>query len=297
VNVVPFLGACGVGIGAAACAGIAKPPTARLSSRVRGYAVVARAALGRPPEPARRASMRSTLLARVSAAMESRSDDAIALALRQAGMPDLSPDDVRVRQVVRAAVGAFAGGVAVALTVRTPMLVLGAAAAGGIWGATSERRRVDRAIAHRNARLRQELYTVNQLLAMHLRTGAGPIQAVQRVVARGHGVLVSDLAEILTWIGAGMSESDAYRRAAELTGERSATRTYRLLAAGIERGGDLSAGLLALSADLRDARREQLHKDAVRRRAAMLVPTIGILAPIMLLFIAAPLPSIVLGHR
>jgi hypothetical protein len=29
----------------------------------------------------------------------------------------------------------------------------------------------------------------------------------------------------------------------------------------------------------------------------MLIPTIGILAPIMLLFIAAPLPSIVLGQR
>jgi hypothetical protein len=101
----------------------------------------------------------------------------------------------------------------------------------------------------------------------------------------------------LTWIGAGMSEGDAYRRAAELTGERCAARTYHVLASGIERGGDLSGGLLALSADLRDARREQLHKDAVRRRAAMLVPTIGILAPIMLLFIAAPLPSIVLGHR
>ena len=35
------------------------------------------------------------------------------------------------------------------------------------------------------------------------------------------------------------------------------------------------------------ARREQMHKDAVRKRAAMLVPTIAILAPIMLLFIAA----------
>jgi tight adherence protein C len=75
------------------------------------------------------------------------------------------------------------------------------------------------------------------------------------------------------------------------------TRTYQLLAAGVERGVDLGNGLLALSGDIRDARREQMHKDAVRRRAAMLVPTIAILAPIMLLFIAAPLPSIVLGHH
>jgi hypothetical protein len=40
-----------------------------------------------------------------------------------------------------------------------------------------------------------------------------------------------------------------------------------------------------------------VRKQAIRRRAAMLLPTIGILAPIMLLFIAAPLPSIVFGHH
>jgi hypothetical protein len=65
----------------------------------------------------------------------------------------------------------------------------------------------------------------------------------------------------------------------------------------VERGADLAEGLLALSAQLREARREAVRKQAVRRRAAMLLPTIGILAPIMLLFIAAPLPSIVLGHH
>ena len=104
------------------------------------------------------------------------------------------------------------------------------------------------------------------------------------------------------WIARGLDvlvlgEAEAFRRAAELTPEPSAARTYQLLAAGVERGVDLGGGLLALSSDIRDARREQMHKDAVRRRAAMLVPTIAILAPIMLLFIAAPLPSIVLGHH
>jgi hypothetical protein len=94
-----------------------------------------------------------------------------------------------------------------------------------------------------------------------------------------------------------MAEGDAFRRAAELTPEPSAARTYQLLAAGVERGVDLGSGLLSLSSDIRDARREQMHKDAVKRRAAMLLPTIAILAPIMLLFIAAPLPSIVLGHH
>ena len=57
------------------------------------------------------------------------------------------------------------------------------------------------------------------------------------------------------------------------------------------------AGCSALSEDLRDARREEMRKTATKRRAAMLVPTIAVLAPVMLLFIAAPLPSIVFGGR
>ncbi len=56
-------------------------------------------------------------------------------------------------------------------------------------------------------------------------------------------------------------------------------------------------GCAALSEDLRDTRREEIRKSATKRRAAMLVPTIAVLAPVMLLFIAAPLPSIVFGSR
>ena len=122
-------------------------------------------------------------------------------------------------------------------------------------------------------------------------------EAVQRLVARGRGAVVVELRDVLVWIRSGMGEAAGFRHAAEGTPEPSAARTYRLLAAGVERGVDLASGLLALSEDIRDSRREQIHKEAVRRRAAMLLPTIGILAPIMLLFIAAPLPSIVLGQR
>ena len=142
-----------------------------------------------------------------------------------------------------------------------------------------------RSIAARAERIRLELYTVNHLLAMHVRTGAGGIQAVQRVVTRTRGVVAEELADALAWIRSGMSEAEAFRRCAEETPEPGAARTYRLLATGVERGVDLGEGLLALSADLRDARREQVHKDAVKRRATMLVPTIAILAPVMLLFI------------
>jgi Flp pilus assembly protein TadB len=294
------------GAAAALFARAVVPPTTRLAPRVRPYvlalparerapaveAVGARTAIGRlflPPLAA--------FLRRAGGALERRSDAHLDRMLWQAGLGDVTADEYRVRQAVRGAVLAVVCGGAAAATIRTPVVVLACAVAGFVAGVTGWRRNVEAAIAARATRLRQELYTINQLLALHLRTGAGPMQAAQRIVERGTGAVVEELDAVLGWVRGGLSEPDAFRRAAELTPEPTAARTYQLVATGAERGADLAGALLALSEDLRDARREQLHKEAVRKRAAMLVPTIAILAPIMLLFIAAPLPSIVLGYR
>lgn len=312
MSLIPLLAAGAVGVGAAGVAGVWRRPTRRLAPRVRPYAIVARSAFGHLPEavPVRAAGRvpQATLprlfapalraaTTRASRAIESRGDDHLARMLRQAAFDDVTPERYRTRQLTHAVLFAVGGAIAAAVTVKTPVVVLVAAIAGFAYGASRARSRLERAIADRAGRIRLELYTVNHLLAMQVRTGSGAMQAVQRVVERGHGAVVDELADVLTWTRSGVGEADAFRRAAELTPEPSAARTYSLLAAGVERGVDLGGGLLALSSDIRDARREQMHKDAVKRRAAMLVPTIAILAPIMLLFIAAPLPSIVLGHH
>ncbi|MDQ3974204.1 MAG: type II secretion system F family protein, partial [Actinomycetota bacterium] len=91
--------------------------------------------------------------------------------------------------------------------------------------------------------------------------------------------------------------ADALLSAARVTCEPNAARTYKLLANGVEYGADLAEGLLALSQDIRDQRCEALKRAATTRRAAMLVPIIAVLAPVMLLFVAAPLPSLVFGGR
>jgi Flp pilus assembly protein TadB len=195
-------------------------------------------------------------------------------------------------------VGLGGAGLAVgAVVLHQALLSVVLAGAGALVGATRLRSRVDRAIAERRERLRLELYTVNQLLAIHLQTGAGPVQATQRIVDRGRGAVVDELRDVLTAMRSGVAEPRAFRHAAEVTAEPAAARTYKLFAAGAERGVDLADGLRALSEDLRDARREEIRQTATKRRAAMLVPTIAVLAPVMLLFIAAPLPSIVFGSR
>jgi tight adherence protein C len=309
--IVLFAGACA----ALLCAGVAGlivKPTPRLAGRVRPYTIVARANLGRSADVLGVAEPTATthggtvsrlflpplraFAARIGRLVETRSDEHLRLKLRQAGFHDLTTEEYRIRALGQAALFTAAGS-AIGIAVRSPLLTLLLAVCGLVYGSTRWKGRIDRAITDRRERIRLELYTVNQLLAIHLRTGAGPVQATQRIVDRGTGAMIEELDTVLTLVRSGVSEPEAFRRLAELTPEPSAARTYKLFAAGAERGVDLAGALRALSEDLRDARREDLRRMATKRRAAMLVPTIAILAPIMLLFISAPLPSVIFGSR
>lgn len=300
------------GLLAAGLAGLVVPPRPRLGPRVRPYTIGAQVAGGRTPDsvaihtngtgldswtvlrlvgpPLRAISNRVVRFA------DRNDDEMLRQRLRQSGLA-LTVEEYRMRVVFYAlafaAVGVLFGG----LVMRSPAMTVLLGICGLVVGATRWRGKLDGAITERRERTRLELYTVNQLLAMHVRSGAGPVQAVQRLVNRANGVVVDELAETLGWMQRGMSEADAFRRAADLTPEPSAARTYKLFAASAERGSDLGGALRALSEDLRDARREELRRLATKRRAGMLVPIIAVLAPVMLLFIAAPIPSMLFGNR
>jgi Flp pilus assembly protein TadB len=306
------------GVAVAAAVRLALPPTPRLAGRVRPYTVASRTALGRSadvrpvadPGPLLSPATLQRLLrplierlaSRVGAVVDRTGDEALLLRLRQAGMlrdvaEDARVQEHRVRQLTGALVwGVGLGGAALAVGAG-PVAALLLAVLGLVAGVARWRGRIDREIEARRARLRIELYTVNQLLAMHARVGGGVVQAIQHVVDRGSGAVVEDLAEVLRLHRGGRRIGNALQHASRLTPEPHAARSYRLLANGVEHGADLAESLRTLSEDLRTQRAEAMRRAATRRRAAMLVPIIAILAPVMLLFIAAPLPSIVLGFR
>lgn len=285
------------------------PPTRRLAGRVRPYSAGGRIRLGRPADVAVVAGGPVVALfgpivgaaaARLGRILDRSGDDALALRLRQAGLfPDLAEEErvaaYRLRQL-RSVVGWTAAAVAGAVVLRlSTVQALGTGVLGLVVGATRERGRLERAIDDRRTRMRIEIYTVDQLLALRVRAGGGVVQATQHLVARGSGAVVAELAEALRLHRAGMRASAAFTRIAELTPEPACARTYGLLAIADERGVDLAHALLALADDVREARREAIRRTATKRRAAMLVPTIVILAPVMLLFVGAPLPSLILG--
>ena len=168
---------------------------------------------------------------------------------------------------------------------------------GLVVGVTRVRGKLDKAIETRRERMKIEIYTVNQLMAMRVRAGGGVIQAVKATVERSSGEVVAELDEALRLHRSGWRGPDAFRRIAELSPEPFCSRTYRMLASAEEHGADLAGALLALSEDVREMRRESIKRSATKRRAAMLVPTIAILAPVLILFVAAPLPYLITGWQ
>lgn len=284
---------------------IVRPPRP-LAGRLRPYTTAARAQLGLAPEPVAEPGvlLSGGVLRRVLTAplarLERRGAGASDLGLRlaQAGLfPDVEEAgrvaEYRFRQVVSGFLGMLGlGAVALVAGLGGPgALLLGAL--GAVSGASRWRGHVDRAITERRRRLRLELATVNQLLAVHVRVGGGVVQAVQRVTARSSGAVAAELRQALVLHRGGLPLDAALARVAETTPEPQAARTYRLLSGAVTLGSDLAAALRALSTDLRAEQVEELTRSATRRRAAVLVPIILVLAPVMLLFIAAPIPSLV----
>lgn len=294
---------------------IVLPPTRRLGPRVRPYSISARTALGGSADVRAVADggagsairgvfnpLLAGLATRLSRVIDHTGDDVLVARIRQAGLyPEVAEADrlaaYRVRQLATVA-GWVAGSVLMSLvlsltTGRGLALVILAL----VIGATRQRGRLERAIDERQTRMRIEIYTINQLLAVRARAGGGVVQAVSQLVARGRGEVVTELREALRLHRAGMRASAAFHRIAESTPEPFCARTYSLLAVADERGVDLADGLLSLSEDVREARRAAIRRTATKRRAAMLIPTIAILAPVMLIFVAAPLPRLVLGWQ
>lgn len=292
-----------------------KPPR-RLGSRVRPYSNATRLEFRPSLEAAVRMDPGRTLgdsvirrflgpmlagtvypLARLLMPMDDRE---LAVRLRQGGLlPDLEevarPRVYRMRSLglmVLYATGL--GGVAL-LSGGSGVRVILFMTAGVALGGVQVRARLSEAVRRRREAIRSELYTINQLVAMYTRVGGGPIQGLRYVVGRARGIAVEEIAEVLHLHERGWVFAEAMARAERLTPEPEAARTYRVMARSQEQGSDLSDALLGLSKELRAMRRDALRRAAARRRILMVIPVVVVLAPITMLFMAAPIPSIVFG--
>ena len=310
---VSLLLSLSAGVTVTAIAWLVLRPPRRLPGRVRPYAHVARSRLLRTADPqtylaatGATAGVRDVfapLMERMvhvySRVLGPRDEEMLALRLRQSGFyPGMEANErlraFRNRSLATAGIAAGILGT-VGWQSRGTAGLVAYATGGFVLGSLIARGRIDGAIARRRRRIQSELYTVNQILAMRARAGGGVSDALRHVGQRGTGSVVGEIREVLQLSRSGVPVTEALRRAASMTAEPEAARLYHSLAIAQERGVDLADTLLALSRDLRVARRDEAVTTAARRRIMAVVPIVVILAPIAIAFMAAPLPSLIFG--
>ena len=313
MNRLTVLLALSSGITVTAVAWAVLHPPGLLRRRVRPYAHVARTRLLRSADPETYLAATRTpatigqaftpmldRLSRLATRVLGQRDEALlAQRLRQSGLyPGMEAAEriaIYRRRTLLTAIAVAAGLGMVGWQSQGPIGLIAFGIGGFVLGSLIARGRIDKAVAARQRRIQSELYTVNQILAMRARAGGGVTDALRHVAQRGTGAVVSEIQDVLHLSRTGLPITEALRRAASTTAEPEAARLYHSLAIAQERGVDLADTLLALSKDLRVARRDEAVTKAARQRLLAVVPIVVVLAPIAIAFMAAPLPSLIFG--
>jgi hypothetical protein len=312
--VIEFVAAVLVGLAFVGAATFVVRPDRPLDRTLHPYTQFARARLGADHDIApalgggRPANLRGAVAgplvggarSLVEAGVDVAADDQLTLRLRRAGYVDARPETYRRAQLRAGAAGALGG-----------LLGLGGLAqlSGGTWwtaaavgavaglpaGAVLYRSTLERRAATRARRLRLEVYSVTLALSVMCRAGRGPIGSVRDVVARGSGTLCDDLRHGMHWMDRGAGSVEVLDRLARETPEPAVARLLRLLGSATVTGTNPSDALRDLAEQLRRQRIEQLDQWATKRRAAMLIPTMLFMFPVIVLFALAPGPSVLFG--
>jgi hypothetical protein len=220
-------------------------------------------------------------------------DEVLGVSLRRAGL-NMSPVTYR-RQYLRwltltpLALGAL-GAVAGSATYVVVFFVAGIFA-----GARRMPERVKAATRRRSDRIRSDLPTVVSVLAIKIENNKSLVVAVSDVVAQGGGPVVEELTRAVHLMNAGYGEAPSFELIARETPEPAAARFYRLLAAATAGGLDVGKVLLDQACELRAQRREEVERSAARRQMSLVVPNLVFMAPVLFVFLLAPLPRLLFG--
>jgi tight adherence protein C len=213
--------------------------------------------------------------------------------LRQAGNP-MTVEDYRRRHLYWTLATPILGAVVGALLGSTVLAVVlfAAGAAGGGRRMGDQLRRLTRA---RAAQLRSDLPTVAGILSSRVENSNSLAVAVHSVVAMGSGPVIDDLGRAMVLKETGYSLAEAFEMVAAEAIDGSAARFYRFLATAAGGGLDLPTTLLDQARELRGQRREEIERAAARRQISMALPNVGLMLPVLLLFLVAPIPHLLFG--
>lgn len=163
------------------------------------------------------------------------------------------------------------------------LMALGAGA--GLLGQRLHRRH---AAETRALRLRRELPTVADTLALSVLAGESVAGAVEHFAAASQGVAAAEMAAITAQHRAGCGLPEALNLAAARSAHAEAGRLYDLLGHAHRSGGRLADALADLAVDYRAALARDLTAEGGRRALAAYGPILALMVPVTLLFLMYP---------
>mgnify|MGYP006279956203 CR=1 FL=1 len=218
--------------------------------------------------------------------------DIVALALRANN--EARVRDIRLRQLRASAV--FLGGGALWLALRhvthpaastaVPGMILAVTSAplGGWW----VRARLSAAAQARTSTIDAQLPAVLDLVAFAIAAGDGMGAAIARVTHAAHGPLPDVLRHVSLQVAAGAHLSAALADAARATGSVALVRAVHAIDVATQRGTPLADVLRAQAGDARAEHLRTMLEVAGRREAAMMLPVVFLILPVIVLVAVYP---------
>lgn len=239
-----------------------------------------------------RTDPRSTLLHRAAGhlALVSGGDGSVRHRLDVLG-DQRTVEQFRAEQVLW---GAGLGAAALALGVVTgsvttdPLAVVIGVALAIVTGVLTRDRLLTSAVERRRERLRVELPTVIEMVAMAVGAGSGLLAGLERISRIGQGAASTELARVVADARTGLPLVPALRRMADRNDVHELRRFVDSVTVAVERGTPLSDVLVAQAADAREAGRRALIESGGRREIGMMVPIVFLVLPLSVVFVLFP---------
>ncbi len=205
----------------------------------------------------------------------------------------MAPPAFRARQATwgLAAFGsALAGGLALVGSGRdvSPVALVLAAVLLAVGAVLVVERRLERAIEARRAVMLAEFPTVVDLICLGVTAGESVRGSIELVTDLGSGELPGELAAVLRATRTGMPLSEALTSCAARVGLAPFERFVGAVLTAQERGVPLADALRAMAFEVREAQRREVIESGGRKQISMLVPVVGLILPVALVFAFFP---------
>lgn len=165
------------------------------------------------------------------------------------------------------------------------LLAMGLAAAAGV---LARDHALSRSVRRRTERMRAELPTIIEMLAMAVGAGSSLSAALERVSRVGRGVVAAEITRVLDDTRVGLPLVPALQRLASRNELNEVNRFVDALVVAMDRGTPLADVLSAQAADAREASRRALIEAGGRKEIAMMVPVVFLVLPLSVLFVLFP---------